>query len=113
MLIEAIGFLGTILTIGSYAMKSMVPLRVTALLSSVSFLAYGLVIQSYPVILMEIILLPLNTLRLRQAMRRFDTSAPAAARSGRRRFTVRGALAAPRAERVPVAETIETTSVAA
>ena len=62
--IEAIGYAGTGFTILAYGAKRLVPLRIAAILSSVAFLAYGLLAGSYPLVLMEAILLPINGYRL-------------------------------------------------
>jgi CRP/FNR family cyclic AMP-dependent transcriptional regulator len=44
----------------------MVPLRVVAIASNITFLAYGLSFQLWPVAILHMLLLPLNTLRLVQ-----------------------------------------------
>lgn len=62
--IELIGYCGTVLTIIAYAMRTSIRLRIAGILSSVAFLAYGYLTASYPVMLMEVILLPLNVIRL-------------------------------------------------
>jgi hypothetical protein len=67
--IEAIGFAGTGFTIVAYGMRHLVPLRIAAILSSLSFLTYGLCTQSYPLVVMEVILLPINTFRLLEVLR--------------------------------------------
>ncbi len=68
--IEAIGYSGTAFTIIAYGAKHLVPLRISAILSSLAFLTYGILTQSYPVIVMEIILLPVNSLRLLELLRK-------------------------------------------
>ena len=80
--VDAIGFLGTGLTIATYAMRSMVALRVAALMSNGAFLANGLLIASYPIVLMEVALLPLNAVRLYERLWG-STSVAAESRSGR------------------------------
>jgi hypothetical protein len=62
--IELVGYAGTAFTVVAYGMRRIVPLRIAAILSSVAFLSYGLLMQSYPLVLMEIMLLPINTYRL-------------------------------------------------
>ncbi|CCV15056.1 YgjV family protein [Mesorhizobium sp. STM 4661] len=64
MWIEAIGFLGSLFTVLTYSMKEMLWLRVAALMSCLAFLAYGTLIGSLPLILMELTLLPINAWRL-------------------------------------------------
>lgn len=71
--IEAVGFMGSLFTILTYSMREMRWLRVAAVLSCVSFMIYGVMIQSWPLILMDMALLPINLWRLielRQADRR-------------------------------------------
>jgi hypothetical protein len=67
--IETIGFLGTGCAISAYAMRRMLPLRIAAVLSSLFFFAYGALIGSAPMIAMELILLPVNGLRLFELVR--------------------------------------------
>lgn len=67
--IEAIGYAGTGFTIVAYGMRHLMPLRIAAILSSLSFLTYGLLTQSYPLVLMEVILLPINLFRLQELRR--------------------------------------------
>lgn len=62
--IELVGYAGTGFTVLAYGMKRIVPLRIAAILSSLAFLSYGLLVQSYPLVLMEVMLLPINTFRL-------------------------------------------------
>lgn len=62
--IEAVGYAGTGFTILAYGFKNLIPLRIAAILSSLAFLTYGLLVQSYPLILMEMVLLPINLFRL-------------------------------------------------
>lgn len=68
-LLEGLGYAGTACTIASYSMRTIIPLRIVGILSSVFFIAYGFVLQSVPIILMEVCLLPLNTFRLFQIIR--------------------------------------------
>ncbi|MET3577941.1 putative membrane protein YfhO [Mesorhizobium robiniae] len=69
--IEAIGFSGSLFTILTYSMKEMLWLRLTAVLSCLSFATYGVMIESWPLILMEMTLLPINLWRLNE-LRRAD-----------------------------------------
>ena len=66
--VEGVGYLGTAFTIATYAMKTMIPLRIAGILSSVFFISYGILTGSFPVVITEAILLPLNTLRLYQML---------------------------------------------
>ena len=67
--IEFIGYAGTLLTAFSYSMRTIIPLRIAGIGSSVAFIAYGLLINSWPMLATEFIVLPLNCLRLYQIMR--------------------------------------------
>lgn len=67
--IEVIGYAGTGFTVAAYSAKRIIPLRITAILSSLSFLLYGLLTATYPLALMEVILLPINIFRLVELLR--------------------------------------------
>ncbi|MEQ1771729.1 MAG: cyclic nucleotide-binding domain-containing protein [Devosia sp.] len=67
--IEMIGYGGTAMTALSYSMRTIVPLRIAGIASSVFFIAYGLSIQSWPMLATEFIILPLNIVRLFQLLR--------------------------------------------
>lgn len=67
--VEAIGYLGTALTITASAMTTMIPLRIIALVASVAVITYGLLIGSWPVVLTEAIQIPFNAYRLWQMVR--------------------------------------------
>jgi hypothetical protein len=59
-----LGLLAAALTLVTFTMKSMLPLRVAALASNVFFIAYGAVESLLPIVLLHGVLLPLNLLRL-------------------------------------------------
>ena len=67
--IEVIGFCGSALAILTYWMREMIPLRIAAVAGCVCFLTYGILIGSYPIILMEATLLPINLYRLFELLR--------------------------------------------
>lgn len=67
--IEAVGFCGSALAILTYWMREMIPLRIAAVLGCLCFLVYALLIGSYPLILMEATLLPINLYRLAELLR--------------------------------------------
>lgn len=66
ILIEVVGWTASALTIATYAMNTMMPLRILALGSSVCFMIYGTVLQLWPLLVMELVLLPINSFRLWQ-----------------------------------------------
>jgi hypothetical protein len=67
--VELVGYCGSALAIWTYWMRDIVPLRVVAIIGSVCFLAYGALIGSVPVMMMEVTLLPINSYRLFQLLR--------------------------------------------
>lgn len=67
--IEVIGYCGSALAVLTYWMREMIPLRIAAVAGCVCFLSYGLLIGSYPLILMEATLLPINLYRLVELLR--------------------------------------------
>ena len=68
--LEAIGYCGTLATFVSYSMRTIVPLRVASIMSSVFFVAYASFSRLWPILATELMLLPLNLIRLSQDMKR-------------------------------------------
>lgn len=64
--VEAVGWIGAGLTFTAYSMKTMLPLRVVAVLANIFFGAYGYLIDVYPTMFLHLALLPLNGARLFQ-----------------------------------------------
>ena len=64
--IEAIGWLASLLTVAAYSVRTMLPLRILAIASSVSFALYAFVLQLWPLLAMELLLLPINLFRFWQ-----------------------------------------------
>lgn len=60
----ALGLLGVGFTLASFAVKSMQPLRVLALVGNVCFIVYGYVESQLPSIALNAVLIPLNAIRL-------------------------------------------------
>jgi hypothetical protein len=67
--VELIGFCGSALAVWTYWMREMITLRIVAILGCICFLSYGALIHSYPLMLMEATLLPINAYRLFQLLR--------------------------------------------
>lgn len=67
--VEIIGFCGTALTFAAWGMKDAVTLRAFGIASSLAFLSFGLLSEAWPVVATELLLLPLNGLRLWQLLR--------------------------------------------
>ncbi|MFN0185222.1 MAG: Crp/Fnr family transcriptional regulator [Aquabacterium sp.] len=66
---EWIGYLAATLTLATFSMKTMLHLRIVGIVSNLAFVTYGLVASVYPVLLLHLVLLPLNSWRLRQLLR--------------------------------------------
>jgi CRP/FNR family cyclic AMP-dependent transcriptional regulator len=65
---EVIGYIAALCVFLTFYMKTMVPLRVTGLISNLFFLTYGYLALAYPVLVLHLILLPLNAIRLREML---------------------------------------------
>ncbi|MEE4189435.1 MAG: cyclic nucleotide-binding domain-containing protein [Roseobacter sp.] len=66
--IEAVGWLASALTVATYTMNTMMPLRILAIASSVCFAIYAAVLQLWPLLAMELLLLPINLYRFWQIL---------------------------------------------
>ncbi|MBI1893043.1 MAG: cyclic nucleotide-binding domain-containing protein [Candidatus Rokubacteria bacterium] len=64
--LDLIGYLAALLVFCTFYMKTMIPLRVVAILSNLAFIGYGFTGRLYPVLILHALLLPLNCLRLLQ-----------------------------------------------
>ncbi|HWP26596.1 MAG TPA: cyclic nucleotide-binding domain-containing protein [Xanthobacteraceae bacterium] len=67
--IELLGYIGAFLTLGTYSMKTMIPLRIVGICSNIVFIAYGWLAPVYPQLLLHGVLLSLNTARLYQMVK--------------------------------------------
>ena len=67
--IEAIGYAGTAATVATYSMRTIIPLRIAGILSSVFFITYALSAGIWPMLVTELIILPINCVRLYQVLR--------------------------------------------
>lgn len=65
---ELSGYLAAALVFLTFYMKTMVPLRTVGICSNCAFIIYGYLGGLYPVLVLHLILLPLNSLRLRQML---------------------------------------------
>src|SRR5690348_15144398 len=62
--VELIGYLAVAVNIAVYAMKTMIPLRIAAMVTNALFIVYAALAGVYPNLILNCILLPLNALRL-------------------------------------------------
>jgi hypothetical protein len=67
--VEPVGYLASGLVLLTFYMSDMPSLRVTALCSNVAFICYGFGRGILPVVLLHGILMPINSWRLRNALR--------------------------------------------
>ena len=65
----AAAIIGGLLVCISFFMKTIIPLRVVGAGSNVGFIIYGVLAQSWPVLLLHAALLPINCLRATQMVR--------------------------------------------
>jgi CRP-like cAMP-binding protein len=65
---EVSGYIAATLVFLTFYMKTMVPLRIVGICSNCAFITYGYFGSLYPVLILHAILLPLNSLRLRQIL---------------------------------------------
>lgn len=66
---DAFGYLGALLTLATFSMKTMLRLRMVGIVSNFAFISYGALGHVYPVLLLHLALLPLNIWRLHQLLR--------------------------------------------
>lgn len=66
--VEVIGYVAAGLTIATYSMKTMIPLRVSGICANVLFIIFGYFAPVYPQFILHSVLLPLNIIRLRQML---------------------------------------------
>lgn len=64
--IEIAGYVASALVAASFYMKTIIPLRIFAIMSNIAFITYGVGAGLYPVMILHIFLFPLNILRLLQ-----------------------------------------------
>lgn len=62
--VEIIGWVAVLATITTYAVRTMLPLRLLALLANLFFLIYGALAPIYPTMVMYALLLPINLYRI-------------------------------------------------
>lgn len=63
---EGAGYLASALVFVTFLMKDMRPLRITAILSNIAFIAYGALNWLPPILFLHVLLLPVNILRLKE-----------------------------------------------
>ncbi len=65
-LANLLGLIGAIFYVASVTLRTMIPLRIAAIISNVLFMGYGLMAKALPTFFMYAVLLPINCFRLYQ-----------------------------------------------
>jgi hypothetical protein len=65
-LANLLGLIGGIFYVASVTLRTMIPLRIAAIISNLFFIAYGLLAKALPTFFMYAVLLPINCVRLYQ-----------------------------------------------
>ena len=66
--VDELGYLAASLVLATFCAKSMVLLRILAIASNIAFVAYGYFADLWPIFLLHSVMLPMNCLRLREAL---------------------------------------------
>lgn len=64
--VELVGYLAAAITVATFWMRTMIPLRVAGIGSNLAWIAYGAFAGVYPPLVLHLLVLPLNAVRLRQ-----------------------------------------------
>lgn len=72
-IIDAMGYFAASLVLATFCAKRMVSLRALAIASNIAFIGYGLAAQLWPIATLHMIMLPLNAMRLREALASLGT----------------------------------------
>ena len=67
--VEATGYLACFLVFATFCMKTMIPLRMAAILSNIAFIVYSSYDGLYPILILHSVLLPINVARTMQMLR--------------------------------------------
>jgi hypothetical protein len=73
--VNILGYAASCAVLATFLMRTMIPLRLIAILSNVLFLLFGYIQHIYPVFFLHVALLPINTWRL-IAVREYTAMAP-------------------------------------
>ena len=65
---DILGYAASCAVLASFLMRTMVPLRLVAILSNVLFVTFGYVQNIHPILLLHMVLLPINSWRLVAAL---------------------------------------------
>ncbi len=68
-IVQMVGYLAALLMFSTFYMKKMIPLRAVGICSNISFIIFAGLSGVYPLLILHICLLPLNTIRMVQMIR--------------------------------------------
>ena len=66
--VEILGYAAVVVNVGVYLMRTMIPLRIFAVITNCMFIGYAFLTGVYPTLLLNCILLPLNGYRLAEML---------------------------------------------
>lgn len=69
MWIAVLGYVASASVLATFCMSTMIPLRIVGIVSNVLFSTFGALAHIYPIMILHLILLPVNTIRLVQIRR--------------------------------------------
>jgi len=75
--VDVLGYLASCLVLLTFCMRTMMPLRLTAISSNVLFALFGYFAHIYPIMVLHLILFPVNIMRLVQIQRLVRSASPA------------------------------------
>jgi len=75
---DLFGYSASLLVFATFYMKSMIPLRLTAIASNIAFISYAWINGLTPILILHGALLPLNVLRLIEQRRLVQSATRAA-----------------------------------
>jgi CRP/FNR family transcriptional regulator, cyclic AMP receptor protein len=61
---DLLGYVASSAVLASFVMRTMIPLRLVAILSNILFLSFGYIQNIHPVLFLHLALLPINVWRL-------------------------------------------------
>ena len=67
--VEVAGYVASLLVFATFYMKTMIPLRITAISSNIAFIVYAFYGGLHPILILHSVLLPLNLVRTVQILR--------------------------------------------
>jgi CRP/FNR family cyclic AMP-dependent transcriptional regulator len=69
MWIAVLGYIASASVLATFCMSTMIPLRMMGIVSNILFSSFGALAHIYPIMILHLILLPVNTIRLVQIRR--------------------------------------------